>query len=290
MYMQLVLDKVSLTGSLQNGEYLESILGGLGVPINISSRGPYFYTAFAEDIKGGKCIIQWRGNYENLVKRWRIEFNPQFSSYIISCVFERLEKWAVSGPLADKHITITRLDYAIDIMADYNVLRADYKAGVQQVFYTGRDGRIENVYWGSRQSEKMIRFYNKQKEQKVNFPWSRLEVQSRAEVALRDVPALQGVDIFKDISVYMVDAQANIFAQVDGKNMRDYVENMAILQFVERNPWAKGYLGRVRKARIKEVAKQRQELDIRGVYKREIRGCLKDLLCQINKGYIMEWR
>lgn len=110
------------------------------------------------------------------MKQLRYEFNPNKTEY------GQLHM-AVLGIMKDAHVT--RADVAFDVY-DVDMSRwkwIDSKGRPYRVYYGGL-GEVETWYVGGKDSEVVIRIYNKAKEQKIKDKvWWRVEVQIRREIA-----------------------------------------------------------------------------------------------------------
>ena len=86
---------------------------------------------------------------------------------------------------------LSRFDLALDVLntPEMNALKC-IRSGVTRKEFYGRDGVLETIYWGSRQSEAQVRLYNKIREMKPKErklldssieSWWRLEIQMRSK-------------------------------------------------------------------------------------------------------------
>lgn len=118
------------------------------------------------------------------IKQLRYDFNPNRKK------FEKLHM-AVIGLMKDSHLT--RVDVAFDIFdMDMSYWKwIDSKGRPYRVYYSG-GGEVETWYVGGKDSDIVLRIYNKAKEQKVhNKVWWRVEVQLRGETA-KNMNLLEG--------------------------------------------------------------------------------------------------
>lgn len=136
--------------------YLER--GGLLKDFRIANY-PYRYSFFLE----GGGVIQVAGlDSPDNVKPLRFEFNPQKCGEIQQSIWEVVFLYA-------SNIALTRVDVAIDYIGErISEYRWSYKRTVAGAVYYGRDGAIETIYIGSRQSDRVYRVYDKRREQLKN--------------------------------------------------------------------------------------------------------------------------
>lgn len=94
-------------------------------------------------------------------RNFRIEFNPnKLASDEMAWIKDKIL-------IALSNIGFTRLDLAFDFeedLSDYFVMN---DTSVKKVFYYGRSGKVETKYFGRRDSDRHIRIYNKNKNEKI---------------------------------------------------------------------------------------------------------------------------
>jgi len=145
------------------------------------------------EARGGERFYPW--TFEDLVSGAKVS------------VAERLEVQGVRVVLSGSHLgdmslvekiadfarlggwKFTRIDVALDIIGhetDWDKLLGATKAfclerGLNVTDTGGRSGKT--IYAGSRSSENMGRWYNKGAQQKVDYPWTRLEMEIKGHTA-----------------------------------------------------------------------------------------------------------
>lgn len=97
----------------------------------------------------------------------------------------------------------TRLDLAIDVrdsefsVQDYAKLirRGEYKARAKKPNLIDGFGNGDTLYIGSRQSERMLRIYDKAKEQGINGDWIRIELEIKGKKSRSHGRAIASMDV-----------------------------------------------------------------------------------------------
>lgn len=133
----------------------------------------------------------------------RIEFNPNQLDNFKSLMVQKLV-----GLMSDIHIT--RRDVAIDILSDtinlgdYYIVDKKTRKGSE---FRDRSNRLETKQYGSRQSDVVLRIYNKWVEQGIKEKerdpkyWWRVEAQMRGDYAMNVFyNPFDEVRIFKDVN------------------------------------------------------------------------------------------
>jgi len=257
---RLILDRLSWTGNVEYDDLLKSSLIIRKCPIRISSGGAFLKSAVVP-VGDSNALIQWDGNYSNLKGKYRVEVNPSkvmpermvpgWGDDFLE-VMDHFGKWG-----GDKEsINVTRLDFAIDFGYNVDTLDISYNRGVERDIRIGRDGKLETMYWGKNSSDRRIRVYDKAKERGDNSgnPWTRVESQCRGSWGLEVIKNVR-LDAWGELAVNRKkyrDKQIDFDNLVEGKAGSDYVENMAMLEFLQNNPGMGGYLTRTKKNKLKE--------------------------------------
>lgn len=226
MLQSVSIDKLSFVSGLHSRKALEEL-----VNVYSETRGlakfPYrhFYRCASVLVQ-----IAEPGVYGAQVPMCRFEYNPAMKLEGITQVFlDRL--WPIV-----KEPRMTRVDIALDYMdIDIGELPGEYQvrhgAGRTVRKYYGKDGKLETYYWGKGHNQ--IRIYNKAREQKWNGKWWRIEAQVRDSKPFANNP-------FKGLHLAR--------SKLDGLTWKD----IAILEYLERNPGVFNGLHRNQRARLKE--------------------------------------
>lgn len=119
----------------------------------------------------------------------RFDFNPNsLKKRNAEFVWEYIRQWFDE---LEAEYRLSRFDLAIDILnsSEIHGLKC-VRPGVTRKEFYGRDGVLETIYWGSRQSDVQVRLYNKIREMKSEerekldseiTSWWRLEMQMRSK-------------------------------------------------------------------------------------------------------------
>lgn len=249
--MKLSIDKLSFTGKIKYEDLLESTLRRMGCRVVMNPTYNYKYTGFMSQSDDSKAVIQWGGTQENIKGKYRIEFNPNKLSWQVEKVLSLMPKINMDYD----RVTITRIDLAVDIFEPYENFEFLYKYGVKRRLYLGRNSLLESIYFGSNSSERMYRCYNKAKEQNVDRAWTRIELQLRKDIKLKDIQEYMFYDAFDELQVVRTSVQDN-FIKVP-------LEYRALMWYLKDNPQYEGELGRVKKENLNIYRKaERKEFSL----------------------------
>jgi len=136
-------------------------------------------------------------HYSDDVPKMRLDFNPNHVTGNIKKDFYPLFKL-----MHDAHIT--RLDVALDIYGlDLSTYQIHDEKSRKKSYYMNGVNRLETAYIGSRNSDRLIRVYDKGLEQKIGSDalWWRVEGQMRYEKARELVNPFDGLVMVKDVEV-----------------------------------------------------------------------------------------
>lgn len=172
--MKVSVDRITICGNL-----FGDIEGFYAKCVQVERRGfaKYPYRDAIHFVDGSVLqIAEIDAQRAGKVKTLRYDFNPNRT------MFEDLHT-SVVRLMKDSHFT--RVDVAFDIydvdMSHWKWI--DSKGRPYRVYYSGT-GEVETWYVGGKDSEVVIRVYNKAKEQKIpEKVWWRVEVQLRGDTA-----------------------------------------------------------------------------------------------------------
>lgn len=196
-------------------------------------------------ISQGDSRIAWfsliGGGYLTHTKdsRWsyfRIDINPaKAKKEVLECLRKMI---------GNQQGHYTRIDVAIDYSVDLGETVITSKKAIKKAGYWARDGSLETYYLGSHRSKKRYRIYNKAKEQKIsNCVWWRVEVQHRLAWCENVLPE----DLFDDLVISQREEDLSI-------------EEIAVIEYIQRNPWAIERLPRRKKQKYKDLLKVREKI------------------------------
>jgi hypothetical protein len=284
----LSVDKLSYTGRLKldkgEGCYkdnrLVDLITVLGGGIYYNFNGNYSRTGFVLQEDGTKAIIQWGGSKTNLKGRFRVEYNPNKLSPQVMRLLKNVGSFADN---MDKHGIVTRIDFALDLLEDYNTLEYKYKTGTSKKYFYGRNGKLETVVYGANESDKLIRIYNKAKEQNIDTKWTRIELQLRSDLKPYELNQYVFKDHFKDLEVYKIERQIDIL-----KENKVPIEYKALMLYLELYPEQIGELGRVKREKLKEYKEILQDkIDVNKLYNEGLENCVNKIRREMT-GQFME--
>lgn len=178
----------------------------------------------------------------------RIEFNPNncdedarefLLTHIVSCM---------------THIGFSRLDLAIDIKKDLKTFYAATENPTKQTVFYGRDGKPETKYFGTRESERYIRLYNKKQERKDNAN-QELEFENlwRLEFELKR----DRIDNWKTV------ADDLILKEPDWKSIEDS-RTKAFVYMLLNEPAEWGELTRFTRSKYRKIIREMEGEDLTG--------------------------
>jgi hypothetical protein len=267
--MKLSIDKISITGHIKYDDLLESRLRMIGCRVTVNPAWNYRKCGFIPQSDGSNGIIQWEGTQTNIKGRYRLEFNPNKLSWQLESILSLMPK--INHDL--RTVRFTRMDLAVDIFEPFNSFEFNYKYGVKKRYFVGRDGQIESVYFGSNSSEKMVRCYDKAKEQGIEKDWTRVEVQIRKDILYSDLNDFTFNSAFDEFILSKHRTQQNF---LDDKAIP--IEYRALMLYLEQHPHYEGELGRVKKQKLnvyREMSKD--EIDIKSALYVQVREIIEGI-------------
>lgn len=219
--MKITLDRLTVCGNLfgdLEGFYSRTM------EVQRRSFSKYPYRDAIHFLDGSILQIAEKDAYmSGNIKQLRYEFNPN------NFKFEKLHM-AVIGLMKDAHMT--RLDIAFDVH-DVDMSRwkwIDTKGRPYRVYYSGV-GQVETWYIGGKDSNVLIRIYNKAKEQKMKGKvWWRVEVQLRGDAAqTAGLMSMSGINLEMNPFEHITPVVDGNFPELD-------IKKRAMVNYLIANP------------------------------------------------------
>lgn len=198
-------------------------------------------------------------------RNFRIEFNPNNCDVAAK---EFLVKQVIPF-LQD--VGFSRLDLAFDIQEDLSQYFIMTDVPLKQTVFYGRDGKVETRYFGSRESDRYIRIYNK-KQERLEVKGIELDVVDlwRIEFELKRSAVDNWTTILDDLIIKMPE-----WASIE--NMTQRLVIIGLLS--EPNEW--GNLSRNSRSKYRKLLKEMHGKEIHSLLKVELHrqknGLLKEL-------------
>lgn len=187
-------------------------------------------------------------------KNMRIEFNPNnLDQNSMNWVKDNFVKFM-------RDIEFSRIDLAFDTELDLSDFFIFSDKSVKKTVFYGRDDKPETKYFGTRQSDRYIRIYNKKQEIKDNKD---LEIASenlwRIEFELKRDMAEKWMSCFDDLNII----------KPDWKMVEKFSERAAIyLLLHEDGEW--GNMNRKTKYKYKNILKEISPIDLKNNMQQEV--------------------
>ena len=260
------LDNLTIVANEASGLYVnfrDLMSTEVGFEGPFSTKFPYRYAWQGVD----GTFIQWTDNKR--LKPVRIDFNPnKCDSEAIIRILRTL-----------KYGELTRFDVALDFEADLSEYYIQDGNRRKQNYWLGTSGKLETKYIGTRNSDLMIRIYDKAKEQQKenenyepDIQWWRVEAQMSGRF----------IDVFERFkSLYNPFTDLRLF-KPDYTNL-DYKDEAIVYRIL--NDDHTGYLGRMEKrarSKYKKIIasmKANDELNLYEIFEKE----KQNLLYHIHK-------
>ena len=224
---------------------------------------------------GTSAYFTWGGEWENLKNKLRLEYNPNKLSkqLMLFLRFLREENIVKINQRLGKGLKVTRLDWAIDIPVHISEMKYKSKNGIRRIQYWKEGGDIESQYFGSRESERLIRVYDKAREQKEPGIKTRVECQSRKEFELHKPMAFYNP--FKDFYIYVKNGLEFMPEEIP-------IEYKALIHYVEQYPEEYKKLGRKKKEKYEMYREMMfgfnyKQYDFLPILQRDYEKCIKGL-------------
>lgn len=203
-------------------------------------------------------------------RNFRMEFNP-------SKITSEQSKW-----LKDKviyildDVGITRLDLAFDCDFDLSAFNFEFKNAVKSSVFRGRTGKIETMYYGSRNSDAYYRIYDK-----------KLELQEKQDTVIDD-PVLWRYEIelknagfierVLDFNLPIFDDKRIIQYEIDTLPVNDALMVAGLLA----KPELMGKLSKYARTKYRKLMKSLGGNDVTFLFKAELDKKKPELIGEIN--------
>lgn len=201
-------------------------------------------------------------------RNFRMEFNPNNLNQ------EQIE-WLqhnVISMLSD--VGITRLDLAFDVdfkLSDYQFISIGNAREKSTVEFRNSSNELETKYIGKRESDKMIRLYDKKVEQmkkgnEVDLPhWWRLEFELKRETVD------EFADVFETLQIKNPDL-----------NEIESIKDRALLYYLRDHPEAWNELANSTKSKYRKMLREIKNKNMTPLFKRELKKKKAELLEQLD--------
>jgi hypothetical protein len=201
-------------------------------------------------------------------RNFRIEFNP---NKLNQEQIEWLQQNVISM-LSD--VGITRLDLAFDVdfkLSDYQFISIGNAREKSTVEFRNSLSALETKYIGKRESDKMIRLYDKKVEQmkqgnEVDLPhWWRLEFELKRETVD------EFADVFETLQIKKPDLMEI-----------EKVQDRAMLYFLRDHPeeWSK--LAKATRAKYRKMLREIKNKNMTPLFKKELKKKKAELMAQLD--------
>lgn len=270
----LKIDKMTIVGQL-NTELSYALQNAVdephvrieGVPKTGYIKGQFFFYGGFEPIY--YC-------YDNIMaksfekRNFRMEFNP-------SKITLEQSEWLKSKIiyLLD-NVGITRLDLAFDCDFDLSLFNFEYKNALKSSEFKDRTGKIETMYFGSRNSDIYYRIYNK-----------KIELKEKQGVIIDD-PILWRYEIEMKNADTIDALIATEFPMFDDKRIIQYdvdslsaEENLMVTGLLAK-PHLMGDLSKYARTKYRKLLKSLDGNDVTYLFKSELDKKKPELIGQIN--------
>jgi len=205
------------------------------------AKYPYRHSIHFQD--GSVLQVAEKENVRNgRMKELRYDFNPNHKEY------NKKLHYQVLGLMKDSHFT--RIDVALDVYdLDMSTWKwVDSLGRPKRIYMSGKDS-IETWYIGGKDSQIIIRIYDKAKEQKTKDgrKWWRVEVQMRRD-AVKLVEEMKGgvfYNPFKDVS-----------AVVEGDFKHLDIKTRAMVKYLLNEPQGFSELSSASRAKYRKLIKE----------------------------------
>ncbi|MCM3645158.1 replication initiation factor domain-containing protein [Priestia megaterium] len=209
-------------------------------------------------------------------RNFRIEFNP---NNLNSEQIEWLQK-NVIPILTD--VGITRLDLAFDVdfkLSNYQFINIGNAREKSTVEFRNPSQQLETLYIGKRESDKMIRLYDKKVEQmkkgnEVDQPyWWRLEFELKRET----------VDEFADVFETL---------QIKKPDLKEIekIQDRAMLYYLRDHPEEWAELGNSTKSKYRKMLREIKNENMTPLFKKELKKKKAELLEQLDGWFKNQYR
>lgn len=173
----------------------DRVAGGVHVWLEAKPKHGYTSSLTAEDIPGLSV-------YQNVQR-------PDMGVHVVwtGRALKETDLFALMREMQVLQASVTRIDIAVDVPERWDI---------EELYRMASEGRYnckvkkkptlvrstgDTMYVGSRTSEKFLRVYDKQAEQGVDFPWTRVELECKGETArgIAGYLAMNGLERIPDL-------------------------------------------------------------------------------------------
>ena len=220
----------------------------------------------------GEVFLRYDFNPNSLKKR-----NAEFVWFKLKELLDEVES----------EYRLSRFDLAMDILntPEMNALKC-VRAGVTRKEFYGRDGVLETIYWGSRQSEAQIRLYNKIREMKPEErelldssieSWWRLEMQMRSKKINEDL----AIEFENRLSDFILSSPLEWDLKDELKRFALILENTKDVRqyYPDKSERTIKYW----KAKVRQAQKSFDDYAYREVLKNALQNQMQDIKCELDK-------
>jgi len=275
--LSITFDRMTVLGDL--GDNRVFLLNSLIKKYSIARENKIYVsdTRYHDCVKGKFLDDLVYFEYDKLkaksykTRNFRMEFNPNnLNSEQVGWLQEN-----VIPMLTD--VGITRLDLAFDVdfkLSDYEFINVGNSREKSTVEFRNASRQLETMYIGKRESDKMVRLYNKKAEQakkgnKVDLPnWWRLEFELKRET----------VDEFADVFETL---------HIKKPDLREIekVQDRAMLYYLRDHPEEWAELAKATKAKYRKMQREIKNRNITPLFKRELKKKKAELLEQLDSWF-----
>lgn len=271
---KIQIDKITVVGNLNTelAYALQNIVDEphvriKGLPTTGYIEGQFFFYGYDEPVY--YCYDEINSNAMGK-RNFRMEFNP-------SKITSEQSQW-----LKDKviyildDIGITRLDIAFDCNFDLSLFNFEFKSSLKSVEHRDRTGKMETMYFGSRNSDIYYRIYNK-----------KLELKEKQDIIIAD-PILWRYEIEMknaDTIEKIIDYKLPIF---DDKRIIQYdvktlpVNDRVMVIGLLAEPDLLGELSKNTRTKYRKILKSLGGFDVTPVFIEKLNEKKPELIGQIN--------
>lgn len=209
-------------------------------------------------------------------RNFRMEFNPNHLT-------EEQVLWLqinVIPLLSD--VGITRLDLAFDVdfdLSQYEFLPVGNSRQKSTVEFRDASRKLETLYIGKRQSDKMVRLYNKRLEQEKKGNTSDLSTWWRLEFELKRETVDEFGEVFDTLQI-----------KKPILNDLEKIEDKAILYYLLDRPQEWSNLSKRKKEKYRKMLREIKEEDITFIFKEGLKKKKAELLQQLDDWFKNQYK
>jgi hypothetical protein len=209
-------------------------------------------------------------------RNFRMEFNP-------NNLDTRQVEWLQTNviPLLSD-VGITRLDLAFDVdfdLSEYQFIPIGNSRQKSTVEFRDAARKLETLYIGKRQSDKMLRLYNKQLEQEKKGNTSNLHTWWRLEFELKRETVDEFGEVFDTLQI-----------KNPSLNELEKIEDRATLYYLLDHPQEWSNLSKRKKEKYRKMLKEIKEEDITPVFKKGLEKKKAELVAQLDSWFKNQYK